>query len=551
MRTILITIFAQITINLFSQVIHVSGTALNSETQQPVPNVSIFTEDNKTGTISTLKGKFSLDIPSFKSSSYLYFRNIEYETDSLLISKIVNPLSIQLIPKTYLLKEVYIMSDSTLRALLRKAYNKISENYPDQPTRYEGFFQTSVLQNDSLVELIEAELAVYKESYAKTREMPGQIQIIKSRMKQLQNNRVGVVGGAFIPINGDVVLNRENYISPAKMKYFKYDFLGIKNYSGRDCYEIAFNPVNKDSANIQGNMLIDTKTLSYVRFELNTTNQKNTRNLIGMISPTEEKISIIYEQNKEKWYLKQISSRNKYDNIRLPNPLFSSADFITTYIQTDSVRPISVEKRLEYMEPIEAKTEKYNPKAWTDYDILTNENKEQSGFQFSTDEASSIYNRKDSKKKTSFTETMIKIVPKLKLGYGLSFDFDKQLILYQVLIGYKFNKVWNIQWQETKDLFAKNAKYDENRLGVEFQKNINKAGYPVFLGTSLWISDNRFSNKFESGRQQAIVPQLSLSKRTSRYITIELFANYYFSIHSDNNLIMNNYPRIGINFLVF
>ena len=553
MRILFTICFAQIAISLFSQVIHIPGTVYDSEIQQPVPNVSIFTEDNKIGTISTLKGKFSLDIPSSKSNSYLYFRSVEYETDSLLISKIINPLSIQLTPKSYLLKEVYIMPDSTLYTLLKKAFNKIPENYPDQPTRYEGFFQTSVLQNDSLVELIEAVLAVYKESYTKTREMPGQIQIVKSRMKQLQNSPGGFVGGPFIPVDGDVVLKRASYITPAKMKYFKYDFLGIKNYSGRDCYEIAFKPLNKDSANIQGNMLIDTKTLSYMRFELNTENQENNHKLIGMISPTENKIVIIYEQYKGKWYLKQISSRNKYDNIRLPNPLFSSIDFISTYIQTDSVYPIPVEKRLEYLDPIEAKTEKYNPKGWTDSEIIANENPKQLGFQFSTDEALSIYSQNIPKKKTSFNEAIIKIIPKLKLGYGLSFNFDKQLIMHQSIIGYKFNKRWSIHWQATEDFFVKNVKYTENELGIEFRKNINNAGYPLFLGTSLGIADSRFNSKSESIKEQTIIPQLSLSKRTSRFFTFELFVNYPVVIHSSisPDRGVTHYPRIGINMFLF
>ncbi len=55
------------------------------------------------------------------------------------------------------------MPDSTLLTLLRKAYSKIPDNYPDQPTRYKGFFQESTSnEKDSLIELIEAELSVYK-----------------------------------------------------------------------------------------------------------------------------------------------------------------------------------------------------------------------------------------------------------------------------------------------------------------------------------------------------------------------------------------------------
>ena len=37
------------------------------------------------------------------------------------------------------------MPDSALLTLLRKAYLKIPENYPKQPTRYKGFYQESTV----------------------------------------------------------------------------------------------------------------------------------------------------------------------------------------------------------------------------------------------------------------------------------------------------------------------------------------------------------------------------------------------------------------------
>jgi hypothetical protein len=145
-------LFIILPINLSAQTIHISGTIFDKETQKTIAGISIYTKDNKTGTISTVDGKFSLDVPTSKSNGYLYFTSIEYETDSLLISKAHNQLAIQLTPKIYTLKEIYIMPDSTLLTLLRKAYQKIPENYPNQPTRYESFFQHSVFnEKDSLL----------------------------------------------------------------------------------------------------------------------------------------------------------------------------------------------------------------------------------------------------------------------------------------------------------------------------------------------------------------------------------------------------------------
>ena len=44
------------------------------------------------------------------------------------------------------------------------------------------------------------------------------------------------------------------------MKYFQYDFAGIKSWKGKDCYEIKFCPLGRDSSKVQGSMLIDMET---------------------------------------------------------------------------------------------------------------------------------------------------------------------------------------------------------------------------------------------------------------------------------------------------
>jgi hypothetical protein len=531
---------------MFAQSIHLSGVVLDSETKIPISGISIFTKDNKTGTISTAKGIFALEVPSSKTNSYLYFTSVGYESDSILISKADRQLSIKLTPKTYALKEVFIMPDSTLLTLLRKAYNKIPENYPTQPTRYEGFFQEITSnEQDSLIEIIEAVLSVYKESYLKKSEVQGQIEILKSRKKQIQNIRMGFVGGAFLPITGDPVLQRSNYINPKMMKNIHYDFRGIKTLKGKDCYEIAFRPLSKDSDNVQGTMLIDMETLAYTSFDLSSEHKENAKSSWVYIKPVESTDKIIYEQQNGKWYLKQVIRNRKHENWRITGSLYTSYAFVTTEIQTDSVKPIPIEKRLEYLDPIEAKTEVYNPKGWTDSDILAKEDTPQLDFQFSTNETFSIF-QQNTPKKFSFTNTYIKLIPKLILGYGLNYNFNQQFISYQVVIGYKFNKKWNIRWQQSKDLYNKHINFIENSLGMEFRKNLNNAGYPVLFGTSLWVSNKNYSDKY-SFREQTIAPQLSISKRMSNYTTLEIFANYPFTIHSKGTMdVSSHYPNFGV-----
>jgi len=127
------------------------------------------------------------------------------------------------------------------------------------------------------------------------------------------------------------------------------------------------------------------------------------------------------------------------------------------------------------------------------------------------------------------------------------------LAVWQTVFGYRFTKKWSVQWQNSSDFFDRNVKYSDNSLGVEFRQNLNNAGRPLFLGTSLWLSDNHFNRKYhDSVREQTIVPQLSLSKQMSLFFTFELFANYPFVIHSNINIPnIDRYPQIGINVYLF
>jgi len=121
----------------------------------------------------------------------------------------------------------------------------------------------------------------------------------------------------------------------------------------------------------------------------------------------------------------------------------------------------------------------------------------------------------------------------------------------QSVLGYRFNKKWSIQWLTVEDFYDRRLSLIETSLGVEYRKNLNNAGYPLFLGTSCWLSYNRFDKRDEHIREQTIVPQLSLSKRVSRFLTFELFAGFPVVIHSNNNNNNKHVPQIGITLYVF
>ena len=223
---------------LHAQNIRLSGTIIDIETRQPVSLVSVFTSDRRFGTISNDRGVFSLYVPQSKLNTHLHFSSMNFEADSVLISRTDMPETIFLIPTSFMLDEFIVMPDCALLALLRRAYERIPENYSNRPVLYTGFLQHSRSdQEGELTLLAEAELLVFKEAKHRPRTSGGQVEILQSRIVQLQSARGNFVGGAFAAINDDVVLQRSSFIVPRNFRYFNYTFLGVTSWRGRSVYK--------------------------------------------------------------------------------------------------------------------------------------------------------------------------------------------------------------------------------------------------------------------------------------------------------------------------
>lgn len=548
----ILNIFLLFSSGLCAQNIRLSGTVIDIETHQPVPLVNVFTNDRRFGTISNDRGVFSLYVPQVKLNTYLHFSSMNFEADSVLITRTNMPEVTFLVPTSFMLDEIVVMTDCSLLTLLRQAYARIPENFSNQPVLYTGFFQESTSdESGELISLVEAELSVFKEAKHRMRASAGQIEILQSRIIKLQPVRSGFVGGAFLPISDDVVLQRRNFIRPQHFQRFQYTFLGITSWRGRPTYMIEFSQRNRGSGSMQGTMLIDKETLAYVSFDVTIENPDAARAFIATIRPIKSNRRVVYEQHNGKWHLMQASARTRHENVRMNAPLYSSFDFITTRIQTDNVRPIPLDRRLGYMDVIEVTAERFSPDGWTDFDMINDNVLTQMGFQFSATESYSIFHQ-DVHHRRTFREVTMQALPRIVYGIGLQYNPNYSLFTYHTVLGYRLNRQWSIQAKGVSDFYDNRVALRETSLGVEYRRNLNNAGYPPFLGTSLWISDNSFRRiGHDRLHYQAIVPKLSLSRRINRFATFEIFVNYHFIIHSNIEMNRRRSPQVGISFYMF
>jgi hypothetical protein len=525
-------------------------------------------------------------MPSSCKNQYLYFTGIGYQKDSVLIQDIQYSLSIRLKPKTYRLTEVYVIPDSTLLTLLRRAYNKIPDNYPTVPTLYEGFYRESTQNNEKeQANFIEAVLSVYKDPYNKPSSALGQIEILKSRKKEIRNTGVLYYGGPSLVVREDIVLSRADFISPRYFKDYKYEFNGIKTLGNEKFYEISFTKTTKGIFGINGTMLIEKESLAYVSFDIN----KDIEVLHPRIKARKSYKKVQYEMFNNKWYLKYYTYRHE-DFPRFNDKIIHGAiDYVTTYIKIDSVIPIPYERQLQVLDPLIIKAEEYNPNGWTDYDILKNTTLGTSNFQFSENESAEIFTQQNSLK-TNTIGKFVKIRPFLSRFYydiGISykpvsittvnhiFSFHligdnspfminknqkkkSEYVLLQNSIGYRFDKNISVAFQTSSDIFDKSISSNEHYIGATYQKNIKPTGRPLLLQGSLmfglknyYVDLGKYDNpsvfhykgtkidaskiSFDYGkRQKTITLQIALTRNMNRFFSLKTYIGYNINLHSKN-----------------
>ncbi|MEL7120814.1 MAG: carboxypeptidase-like regulatory domain-containing protein [Bacteroidota bacterium] len=147
-----------ISINILEAQQSISGFILDKETGSVVPYVSIFFQNNQTsGVISNEEGAYRIEIPNEQDEDQLVFSVLGYQTQYLPINEIQDSvLNIQLEKSFIELDEVVVISDLGLRAIVKKALEKIPENYGSDKHFLETYYRRYTVTNDKHSHIKEA-----------------------------------------------------------------------------------------------------------------------------------------------------------------------------------------------------------------------------------------------------------------------------------------------------------------------------------------------------------------------------------------------------------
>jgi hypothetical protein len=595
-RFITILLFSFLSFSVFATVI--SGYIFDCSANSPLVGVNIKVDGYGYGTISNSEGYFRLTIPESCKGKTLQISCIGYKSFELKVAELVNNAAQKYCMEEdrIALSEINVIPDNTLLSMLAEAYKKIPENYPDFPTRFQGFYREALKMKDGpFLEFSEAILNGYKTSYSvKTM---GQISIDKSRKNIFPGrdsiNLVKFYGGAFIPHNLDIVHSRKEFIQPSNFKNYKYQLEEEVLYDGMPAFRIAFAPKENERGIAKGTFLIDKETLAYIHFDYQLTDRGIKHKMLGFLGPLKMRSSeksVSYYKFNNKWYLNSIKLNNEYQNTATGKLLETTDDFVTTSVEFKDVKPLPFEEQLQYTDIFADVATEYSKSFWKDYTILeqgrsADENDE---LQHSIIDSEQILSKKYKNPKSK-QDFLIGFIRSLFSDYGVTgysvsipantYTFNYALsngseyqhsgngsppsvsLTYYQLIGYKISKQWSVYYEEQRSFGSQS--YLLKNLSFGFSKSIciKQGGQQFFMeprlayfrnfsgidggelvnpDKNLRLADHKFDAKkiafYPGSLDQGISAGLLFKTRVNKFIYFVIGGNYDWSISESSKL---------------
>ncbi len=383
-----------------AQKINIKG-KIADENRYPLPYVNVFIEDSYTGTISNKDGIFNLSIPADWQNKNLIVKSIGYRSDTIRINPSRTFYQVQLQSLSYPIGEVSVSPDDSLKRIIRKAIEKIPENYLHVDSRQIGFYREYMKGKDEYLYFGEAVLDFFQPSYAKKDE--GSVKILKSRIsKPMDPDSVPNVyfyGGHTFHTRWDFVKQRKEFLNQNHIKSYNYHIDSVIIDEGKTFWKIGVSPVFRSNGYCKGFFLLDSESLviTEINFEYTQAGLDNrSRELFPIMKSQFRHIVLLYMGEVGEYYLKYVSDneiltkRNTKKEYRLFN------EYLTTSLDTVNNKPIPFEEQNELGTIFSTYATDYSETDWKDYTILTQDSsmKELEMTGISNDESAKVLAKK-------------------------------------------------------------------------------------------------------------------------------------------------------------
>lgn len=374
-------------LNSIAQTITIKGTVKNFEQKRALPFASIFLQNHYLGTTSNENGKFQLSIPSHKQNDSLVISYIGYVSKKVVIKNIKNELTIFLKEKQTNLNEVSITS-YTVNTIIKKAIDKIPENYFQQPYKSKGFYRVTSQKNQDYIHLSEAVFTIYQSKNDKPEK-----QFSLEKMRAIKDEKASKGIDLGLKPKGIYQFDVVNYVdgihllSKKGLKMHNFNLQGSEYINDREAYKISFNQKDIKKSGYKGYFLIDKETLAFVYFNFELSpkglayhkfgdgSMRMLMKLLGLkIDMSRNNYQITYKKFGNKYYLNNVGNdatltfQSKREHYNFTTD--TRVDYLITSIETENITPFSNEETLRQGKLIEEQNSIYDADFWKNYNIL-------------------------------------------------------------------------------------------------------------------------------------------------------------------------------------
>ena len=303
----------------------INGVVRDARTRQTIAFASIFIPGTSIGTVANLDGVFSLKIQKSLEASKFSISHLGYLTASFEVEDYLGGIQIFFLePHSVTLPPVVIRPDEP-RELVRRAIDKISDNYPQQDQRLTGFYREAIKQRRDYVSISEAVVEVDQTSYG-FRMARDRVKIIQARrsgdVKKMDTLIVKLQGGPHVSMMLDVVKNPDVILDKEFLQYYEYEIEDVVIIDGRTNYVVSFEPmVTLPFPLYYGRLYIDVENLGFTMAEFSldlSDREKAARNFIIRkplslrFTATRTSYLVTYKYMNGKFYLNYVRNEMEF-----------------------------------------------------------------------------------------------------------------------------------------------------------------------------------------------------------------------------------------------
>ncbi|WP_165903596.1 erythromycin esterase family protein [Hymenobacter gummosus] len=314
------------------------GRVLDAKTGAPVSFASVGLRGTTLGTISNTEGKFLLFIPAeYAARDTVQVSCLGYGSVRLPLARLAagQELAVKLTPQDHLLGEVLVKAPLSAAAIVARAREKLSVNYPQAAHSMQFFYRFKDQLGDSVRCREEAAVDFYDATGYRRGSWERGADTRFTQVRQLRRHATGIyrqqdMSGMWLIWERDPILTTRNPLSEGPGSHFTFTREGETEYNGRTIHQIRFvcrkpnaftTPYAYPSpAAFEGRLFIDADNYAVVKYEAfttwDTTTMRNKKVLrrFGFDGPVRESRRAYdvyqYEQTGGLYYLKY--SRHYY-----------------------------------------------------------------------------------------------------------------------------------------------------------------------------------------------------------------------------------------------